>query len=73
MVYPVDWKKSKEYYWNEGNIKPSIFKLPAILLHNDMYTKEHKKMSKEDVLKINYRISSILNKALGLQSSKQMK
>ena len=73
MVYPVDWKKSKDYYWNEGNINPNIFNLPAILLHNDMYTKEHKKMSKEDVLKINYRISSILNKALGLQSSKQMK
>ena len=59
MIYPVNWKKSKDYYWGIGNIDKKILNLPAVYLHNQMYDEKHKKMSKKDVLNSNFRISDL--------------
>lgn len=64
MIYPVNWKKSKDYYWGIGNIDKKILNLPAVYLHNQMYDEKHKKMSKKDVLNSNFRISDLFNNIL---------
>lgn len=64
MIYPINWKKSKEYYWGIGNIDKKILNLPAVYLHNQMYDKKHKEISKEDVLNSNFRISDLFRTIL---------
>lgn len=64
MVYPIDWKVSNEYYWGEGTVEAAIFDLPVILLHNEMYSRESKMMSRSEVLGGPSRMSHLLRRAL---------
>ena len=63
-IYPVHWKKSKDYYWSTGSIDGYILNMPAIYLHNHMYTKEQKSMSEKEILNSNFRISILFKKIL---------
>jgi len=63
-VYPIYWKKSKDYYWKPGKIDDKIWYMPMICLHNETYSAEHKSMSEKEVLEANYRISNIFKRVL---------
>ena len=64
MVYPIHFTKSKNYYWSKGELDPLIGKLPAVYLHNQMYDDKHKRLSSDDVLNGDYRISKLFRGAL---------
>jgi GR25 family glycosyltransferase involved in LPS biosynthesis len=69
LVYPVDWKKSANYYWDQGKINPKILELPAVYLHNQMYSKKHKALSKKEVMEGKYRISDLFRSTLSAETS----
>lgn len=65
-IYPIHWKKSKDYYWSNGRMDDHVLNdFLAVYLHNNMYKDEHKNLSKEQVLNGEYRISHLFRKALG--------
>ena len=59
LVYPVNWKKSANYYWGLGKVDPKILELPAVYLHNQMYSKKHKTLTKKEVMEGQYRVSDL--------------
>ena len=67
-VYPVDRKKSANYYWGQGKINPKILELPAVYLHNQMCSKKHKALSKKEVMEGKYRISDLFRSTLSAEA-----
>ena len=69
LVYPVNWKESANYYWGLGKINPKILELPAVYLHNQMYSKKHKTLSKKEVMEGQYRVSDLFRSKLSAEIS----
>jgi GR25 family glycosyltransferase involved in LPS biosynthesis len=64
IVYPIHWKKSRDYYWSDGKIDYDISKYPLICLHNQTYNHKHKELTPEQVLNDDYRISDLFRRIL---------
>ncbi len=63
-VYPIHWKKSKDYYWGEGTIDNHILNFSMIYFHNETYTDEMKAIPGHEIINMNYRISDLFRKIL---------